>query len=423
MTWNIKVKIIMNILDLFSGCGGLTEGFRSDFFEIMCHIEMDENACNSLKTREAYYFLNENDQIGIYESYLNGEIDRNELYSYIPNALLDKIINSTISYETINPLIDEINKLKGNSRIDGIIGGPPCQAYSTIGRARNENKKERDNRIYLYKYYSYFLEYYSPKFFIFENVKGLLSYKDQFDEKLLPKIIEEFESLNYDVHFKIINSADYGVPQKRERLFIFGIKQDEGINAELFFDNLSLKRGEVITLRELFNDLPVLHSGETVNEYNNSQPNDFVQRYIRNENDILTQNISRINNDRDKQIYHHVSLAKSNGINLKYNELPKNLKSHKNDTHFIDRFKSLDFNDVSHTLVAHISKDGHYYIHPDINQNRSITVREAARIQTFPDNFYFESSRTAAFRQIGNAVPVVLSKKIASAIEEIFAAN
>ncbi|MHC5228002.1 DNA cytosine methyltransferase [Enterococcus sp. LJL99] len=411
----------MNIIDLFSGCGGLTEGFRTKQFNMVCHIEMDKDACNSLRTREAYQYMKEKKDLSMYNSYLLGEIKRDELYQSIPVNLMNKIINCEISYSTINNLIEQIIDLSDGETIDGIIGGPPCQAYSTIGRARNEKKKTEDERIYLYKYYSQFLEQFNPKFFIFENVKGLLSYKDQYNEKLLPKIIQEFESTGYDISYKIINSAEYEVPQKRERLFIFGIRKDLKISSDSLFQKLETEKGIGIEIKDLFNDLPEMKHGEEKNYYSkNRAPSKFVRENLKNTDTALTYNVSRFNNERDREIYRLVAIAKKNGTNLKYNELPKHLKSHKNETNFLDRYKSLSDNDVSHTMVAHISKDGHYYIHPDIEQNRSITVREAARIQTFPDDFYFESSRTAAYRQIGNAVPVVLSKKIAKSICKIF---
>ncbi|MET2045151.1 DNA (cytosine-5-)-methyltransferase [Enterococcus faecalis] len=411
----------MNIIDLFSGCGGLTEGFRIKQFNMVCHIEMDKDACNSLRTREAYQYMKEKKDLSMYNSYLLGKIQRDELYKSIPINLMNKIINCEISCSTINNLIKKIIDLSDGETIDGIIGGPPCQAYSTIGRARNEKKKTEDERIYLYKYYSKFLEQFNPKFFIFENVKGLLSYKDQYNEKLLPKIIQEFESIGYDISYKIINSAEYEVPQKRERLFIFGIRKDLKISANIFFQELATEKGIGIKIKDLFNDLPEMKSGEEKNYYSKYKaPSKFVRENLKNNDTALTYNVSRFNNERDREIYRLVAIAKKNGKKLKYNELPKHLKSHKNETNFLDRYKSLSENDVSHTMVAHISKDGHYYIHPDIKQNRSITVREAARIQTFPDDFYFESSRTAAYRQIGNAVPVVLSKKIAKSICKIF---
>ena len=173
---------------------------------------------------------------------------------------------------------------------------------------------------------------------------------------------------------------------------------------------------EAPTLKELFEDLPKLQAGETSNKYCRKIFSNYISKYIRNEKDILLQHIARPHNKNDLKIYKLVVEAKKQGKNLKYNNIPKNLQTHSNKSSFLDRYKALDYNSICHTVVAHIAKDGHYYIHPDIDQNRSITVREAARIQGFPDNFVFEHSRSAAFKQIGNAVPPILSHKIAQAI-------
>ncbi|GIO21129.1 restriction endonuclease subunit M [Oceanobacillus oncorhynchi subsp. incaldanensis] len=409
----------MNIIDLFSGGGGLTEGFKQQGYNIMCHVEMDKDACDSLRTREAYYYLKGINQLNIYASYLNGNITKEEFYRNIPDNHLSKVLNYQISQNELPNIMEKINELVADSQIDGIIGGPPCQAYSTIGRPRNDRIKEKDERVYLYKYYSQFLEEYAPNFFIFENVKGLLSYKDISKEKLLPKIMEEFQSKGYNVEYKILNSLEYGIPQKRERLFIFGIKNELGIEAQYFFENLLTYKEPSISIKDLFYDLPIMNAGEVINEYSEREPVLFVKNNLRCLEDCLSQNISRPNNKRDKAIYKLVVEAKNSGRIIKYNELPNSLKTHKNEKHFLDRFKCLNENEQSHTLVAHISKDGHYYIHPDFKQNRSITVREAARIQTFPDDYHFENSRTSAFKQIGNAVPVYLSNKIAKTINNI----
>ncbi|EPI2206751.1 DNA cytosine methyltransferase [Listeria monocytogenes] len=409
----------MNIIDLFSGGGGLAEGFKQQGYNILCHVEMDKDACDTLKTREAYYHLKDKGELDTYKLYLNGEFTKEEFYCIIPEYFLSKVLNYQISQNELPNIMKNMGKIIDGSKIDGIIGGPPCQAYSTIGRSRNEKIKEKDERVYLYKYYSLFLEEYDPTFFIFENVKGLLSYKDIHNEKLLPKILKEFQSKGYNVYYKLINSVDYGIPQKRERLFIFGMKNDSNIDAQTFFEKLLVYQERSINLEELFYDLPSMEAGQEINKYSQNIPVQFVTDNLRRHEGMLSQNISRPHNERDKIIYKLVVEAKNYGENLKYNELPSNLKTHKNEKHFLDRFKSLRENDQSHTLVAHISKDGHYYIHPDLKQNRSITVREAARIQTFPDDYYFENSRTAAFKQIGNAVPVYLSNKIAKVIKDI----
>lgn len=410
----------MNIIDLFSGAGGLTEGFIKNSFNVIAHVEKDSNACRTLETRMAYQVLKEKNMTSIYIDYINKKIDRE---SFINSAVdlgmnSEEIICAEINKETIPNVFEKINSFKKNSEIFGIIGGPPCQAYSTIGRSRNSSKKDKDERIYLYKLYIEFLVEYNPEFFLFENVKGLLSFKDQFNENLLEKIVSDFRKIGYNVVFETINASEYGVPQSRERLFIYGSKSK--VN---FFERLSLKKENPITLDRLFSDLPSLRAGEVNNEYLITLANtkELTKLEIKNKEwNTLTYHEARPHNENDLLIYKIVSEAKQRNINLKYNELPSELKTHKNDTSFLDRYKSLIRDSVSHTIVAHISKDGHYYIHFDTEQNRSITVREAARIQTFPDDYFFESSRTSAFRQIGNAVPPLLSKKIAETIKELY---
>lgn len=407
----------INIIDLFSGGGGLTEGFRSPRTNIIAHVEMDKNACKTLQLRDSYYYFKKNKSLQIYNDYLLNKISFTDLSKNVPSSILSKTINAEISDKTIPFIFKSIDKKMGHKEIQGIIGGPPCQAYSTIGRAQNEKKKNDDIRIYLYKYYIKFLKKYDPDFFILENVKGLQSFKDLDGQKLLPKILKEFETVNstspYIVDHKIIDASEYGIPQKRQRLFIFGHKKNFNFN---FFENFHKFESKPPTVNMLFKDLPIMPAGETNNHYSDIAPTKFVKKYIRNTSTPLSQNISRPNNKIDLEIYHIVALAKLNGKNIKYSDLPPRLKTHKKTQIFLDRFKAINGDSQSHTVVAHISKDGHYYIHPDVKQNRSITVREAARIQTFPDNYFFENSRTAAFQQIGNAVPPLLAKKICSNI-------
>ncbi|WP_207941543.1 DNA (cytosine-5)-methyltransferase 1 [Enterococcus sp. DIV2402] len=409
----------MKILDLFSGAGGLTEGFRSDNFEIICHVEMDKDACLSLKTREAFYYLKESNNLSIYTDYLNKLISRDELYETVPNEIIDKVQNFEINQNNLLDIFSIIDTKLDNNHLAGIIGGPPCQAYSTIGRARNKKIKETDSRIYLYEYYIEFLKKYSPDFFVFENVKGLLSFKDQKGELLFPKIISAFSSVGYELEYKILNSEKFGVSQKRERLFLVGTKNTINLNSS-FFEVIDTMEETPPIIFELLKDLPNLKSGSSCDTYSTNSLNDYVRKYIRKyEYMPLTYQIARPHNKNDLEIYKIVAKAKKEGKNVHYYDLPKRLQTHKNTKAFVDRFKAIDGTSYSHTVVAHIAKDGHYYIHPDVKQNRSITVREAARIQSFPDDYYFESSRTAAFKQIGNAVPPILSRKIAETLIEI----
>lgn len=411
----------MKIIDLFSGGGGLSEGFRQiEGFDFICHVEKDKSACLTLQLRNIFYYLKSNDSLDKYYDFLNGKISREELFLQTPEKIISDVLNLEINDENVHKVYEYIDENLSDERLDGIIGGPPCQAYSTIGRANNKHKKNTDNRIYLYEYYVEFLEKYNPKFFIFENVKGLLSFKDYLNRPLLPIIMEAFESAGYEVQYKLVNAEDFGVSQKRERLFLVGFNKEEKIKID-FFEILEGYKSVAPNISELFLDLPSLHAGEGCNEYKEVESSPVVREYYRRENfNILTQHVARPNNKNDLEIYRIVADSKRRGINLMYNELPKELITHSNTNSFLDRYKALNYDTVSHTVVAHIAKDGHYYIHPDINQNRSLSIREAARIQGFPDDYFFETSRTAAFLQIGNAVPPILAKKLAQSIFKIF---
>ena len=405
---------MINIIDLFSGAGGLTEGFRSQQYKILGHVEKEKAACETLKLREVYYYLKKKNKLGLYNDFLNSKTSIEDLLKHVPQEKLNKILNFEISQENIHSIFSFFDDLGEN--VDGIIGGPPCQAYSTIGRARNASKKSSDERIYLYKFYIHFLNKYQPKFFIFENVKGLLSFRDADDEFLLPRMKKEFEEAGYSLGYEILNTKNYGVPQSRERLIIFGVMNEKKELIQEFFKNLKKYEENEVDVKTAFQGLPSLKAGEVNNSYTNLS-NDYVeQNFLQDSKTPLTQNIARPNNSNDLAIYKIVAEAKKNGKNIKYSELDSKLKTHKHTDKFLDRFKALSWNSPSHTVVAHISKDGHHYIHPDTKQNRSITVREAARLQGFPDNYYFLDSRTSAFTQIGNAVPPIFSKKMADAI-------
>lgn len=405
---------MINIIDLFSGAGGLTEGFRNQRYKILGHVEKEKAACETLKLREVYYYLKENNKLGLYNDFLNSKTSIEDLLKHVPREKLNKILNFEISQENIHSIFSFFDDLGEN--VDGIIGGPPCQAYSTIGRARNASKKSSDERIYLYKFYIHFLNKYQPQFFIFENVKGLLSFRDADDEFLLPRMKKEFEEAGYSLGYEVLNTKNYGVPQSRERLIIFGVTNEKKELIQEFFKNLKKYEENEVDVKTAFQGLPSLKAGEVNNSYTNLS-NDYVeQNFLQDSKTPLTQNIARPNNSNDLAIYKIVAEAKKNGKNIKYSELDSKLKTHKHMDKFLDRFKALSWNSPSHTVVAHISKDGHHYIHPDTKQNRSITVREAARLQGFPDNYYFLDSRTSAFTQIGNAVPPIFSKKMADAI-------
>lgn len=395
------------IIDLFAGAGGLSEGFRRNNFDIVAHVEMDKDASYTLKTREAYYYCKNNKKLGLYKKYINGEISREKFYEHIPNEILEKVINEEISERTIPSIFEKIDTMLNGEDVLGIIGGPPCQAYSVAGRSRMKEKINNDPRNYLYLHYLQFIQKYRPCFFVFENVQGILSAKNG---EIMKDIKKRMNDLNYDIDFKILDSHDFGVVQHRKRIIIIGYRRELHLQYPHFE-----KINNNYTIKELFEDLPALHDGEENNNYTRKTNKCLKELKIRDRSwNILTYNQTRVLNQNDKEIY-KLCIEKKG---LKYDELPNNLIKHNNKESFLDRFKVVEYDKPSHTMVAHISKDGHHYIHPDIKQCRSITVREAARIQSFPDDYFFESSRTSAFKQIGNAVPVYMAEKIAQKIEE-----
>lgn len=406
-------KKTYTIIDLFAGAGGLSEGFSQAGFVPIAHVEMDNDACNTLRTRCCYHYLRSKGQLELYYEYIKGEISRQTLYTSVPTNIIDAVINVEISNDTIDCTFEKIRKLTKGRSVDLIIGGPPCQAYSLLGRHRKE--MEDDPRTLLYLQYGKFLEEFKPKGFVFENVPGLLSAKKGEHFKNLQVY---FKELGYNVHFQMLNAADYGVLQNRKRIILVGWtnEQDHG------FPNISKCRSEAI-VNNILSDLPILKAGEVKNVAPYiGQINTYLEESgIRsNEDMFVTQNISRPVNENDASIYNYAIRTWSNKrVRVKYTDLPKKMRTQKNEDSFLDRFKVVDGNGLSHTIVAHIAKDGHYYIHPCLELCRSISVREAARMQSFPDNFYFEGSRSAMFKQIGNAVPVLMAKKIAESIKDL----
>lgn len=406
----------MNYIDLFAGASGMSEGFKRSGLNPVAHIELNEDACNTIKTRASYYYLKSVNKIETYYDYISNKLgSRETLYKEVPQSLIDSVINIEIRNGTINFIFNQIHSFLNAQRqgnIDLIIGGPPCQPYSLLGRHQNDIEKDRRN--FLYVQYGKFLEEFKPKAFVFENVLGLLSANNG---KHFENIKRYFRKRGYEIYDKVLNSADFGVVQSRKRVIIVGWKQENDFG---FPDIPTYPRQWIVN--DIFSDLLPLEPGEVrLKAQYQMAANEYLRRYeIRNGIDFVTHNITRPHNDNDLEIYKFaINKWNNERVRVKYTDLPQKLITHKNTKAFLDRFKVVDGEGISHTVVAHIAKDGHHYIHPDIKQCRSLSVREAARVQSFPDDFYFEGSRTAAFTQIGNAVPPLMSYAIAQKIKEL----
>lgn len=408
MNYNLKSTII----DLFAGTSALSEGFINHGFIPVAHVEMDKNACDTIRTRVAYHYLKSHDKLELYRKYLSKEISRDEFYSHIPEYHLNSVINKEISDSTVPGIFKTIENSelykKNGGKIDFIVGGPPCQAYSMV--VRHKAGIDEDDRCYLYKQYGKFLEKFHPKGFVFENVVGIMSAAKGKHYSDIKRLFEE--ELHYKLYPIVLKASDYGVLQNRKRLIIFGWRQD------IPFDGLAPE--PIIhkyTTKEIFSDLSDIGPDESSSTYK-SPPTDYLKQFrLRTNDDVLTWHTTRYLNNIDRQKYLYAVREKlEHNRQISYLEFDSKLQTMKRGNAFTDRFKVVDPNGMSQTVVAHLAKDGHYYIYPSTRFVRSISVREAARLQSFPDNFYFEGSRGAAFKQIGNAVPPLLSEAIAKKV-------
>jgi DNA (cytosine-5)-methyltransferase 1 len=410
-----------NVLDLFSGAGGLTEGFcQTGQFDIISHVEMNPFAAQTLETRMLYYSLKEHGLEDIYDEYMRNYSVKDARQTFI-NKCSDAgipetgVINKAIQDDTRVEIVRAIRSRAGKRKIDVIIGGPPCQAYSTLGRWKlDRDPALTDPRLYLYRQYMHCLEKFKPRMFVFENVPGL---KSACEGRFIQNIEKSMNAAGYNVKIQTLDAADFGVIQHRKRIIIIGWKKREKIDLPDFET-----REPAGTVHDLImEDLPIIDAGfgPEVQEYR-APPNSYLKNYgIRDESqDVLLHHVARPHCERDLKIYSLAIQAMQEGRRIRYPDLPEELRTHRNVSSFVDRFKVVNEKGLSHSMVAHISKDGHYYIHPNPEHPRSLTVREAARVQSFPDNYIFEGSRGAKFTQIGNAVPPLMAKGIAEKLLE-----
>ena len=416
----------MVVLDLFSGAGGLSEGFFRTGATFVGHVEMDKYASETLRTRTAYWKLKNDNKIEIYHDYLLKKIDRATLWEKAGVANSNDVINKAIGDDTFDEIVDTVKKTmksKKIKKVDLIIGGPPCQAYSIVGRARMKEAVACDPRNFLYRYYVQFLEKFTPKMFIFENVPGITSAGNG---KHFQDIKDAIANAGYHMELKELIASDYGVLQARKRIIIVGWKKSKKQTKYEYPEFETIKHNYEVY--DLLNDLPKIKPAQMIEgkgKYRTKTHPYLIDSNIREDSfDILTQHETRMHNENDLEIYKEAITAWNKyKKRLCYKELAErrpDLTTHKNKTSFTNRFNVIKGDTkASHTILAHMAMDGHYYIHPDLKQLRSLSVREAARLQSFPDDFYFEGPRTSQFRQIGNAVPPKMAEQIAKKIKEL----
>lgn len=497
----------VQIIDLFSGPGGLGEGFSSCMqadgsraYKISVSIEKDSAAHKTLRLRA---FLRQFSEFPPeYYSWISGKHDCpdwKKLYPREWNAAENEAVCAELGKaETaalLSERISETNRTAGDRTL--LIGGPPCQAYSLAGRSRNagieDYRPKDDERNFLYREYCRVLNELSPAVFVMENVKGMLSSSVEglaiFEQVMsdLRHAGPGYRLMSLSANIQpgdhpepkdfVVRTEDHGVPQARHRVIIVGIRSDIDAGS---VPRLR-RRNTKAQVKDMLTGLPRLRSGlsrrddehawydavvdaiEAVGQITREYPGEnfrgFRDALDRVEERLLaTSQMGRTNHARkplsrklqpelaaflddpnligvsghetrghmpsDLARYLYAAcFAKAEGLSPRAHQFPDILApNHKNwkTGKFNDRFRVQVGNAPASTVTSHISKDGHYFIHPDPTQCRSLTVREAARLQTFPDNYHFMGNRTEQFVQVGNAVPPFLARQIAEALLPIF---
>ena len=396
----------LNTIELFAGAGGLLDGFKkTQKYNLVAAVEWLKPQVRTLRNRlkSKYNMGSLADEI-----VLNFDIQRSdELFhgwddvEYEPSSGLDQLV--------------------GKKKIDIICGGPPCQAYSIAGRVRDKDGMKNDYRNFLFEAYIRVVKQYNPKIIVFENVEGILSAIPT-GEKITDLIRSAFSQIGYEIiddlrTYALLDLSDFGVPQVRRRVIIVGIRKDKPIDYQKIlvrFYNEILEKYKVskkLTVKDAIGDLPAIYPLKIPTKriaYDNS-------------NNINGHN-SRYHSLRDQEIFNLLALDIEQNTN-KFDSSDKLIQLYQEKTGKktnVHKYHVLRWDKPSNTIPAHLKKDGLRHIHPDPLQKRSITVREAARLQTFDDDYEFNESQVANYEMIGNAVPPLFAEKLALGIFELY---
>ncbi|MDT2662542.1 DNA cytosine methyltransferase [Enterococcus hulanensis] len=384
---------MIKVVDLFSGAGGLTFGFQKkvyrnrfvndDRFNVVFANEYDHEAAEAFRINFPNIPMLEEDISNIDEEYLAN------MYLELKN-------------------------------VDLVIGGPPCQSFSTVGR------RQYDNRAKMYKEYRRILSIIRPKVFIFENVLGLLTMKNDKQTPVIEDVEKSFEdfsdfedNLSYTIHKKVLNAHDFGVPQSRERVFLVGVRKDLTIKKNWEFP--SPVNSKKITVKDAISDLPFLVNGSGINKYQ-KKPETKYQYLMRGNQKILNNHVSGYNGERMQKIIEAVIEGEGRPyINKLVDEgkLPQELYL---TSGYRNTYGRLWWDKPSTTITNNLSTPSSLRcIHP--KQNRALTSREGARLQSFPDDFVFVGPKNKINSQVGNAVPPLLSIHLANSIYDFVKQN
>ena len=396
-------------IDLFAGCGGLEDGFmQTGDYECISSVEWLKPQVDTLRHR----LKNKYNILDADESVLHFDIQRE-----------DELFNGWSNDENFGSSLGLDHYVKKSNGVDLIIGGPPCQAYSIAGRVRDENGMRNDYRNYLFEHYLSVVKRYKPKVFVFENVPGILSARPN-DKKIIEIIEEDFKKSGYIISNKIqkygvVDASKYGVPQRRKRVILLGVRKDLDSLDSIYdkiddFYNVILPKYQQkeVTVGEAIDDLPKISPIWDEKKRTNKKAYTYQEG--------INWHIPRYHNLRDMDIYKMLAEDIETG-EKKYTNAAAITKIYEQKVGSkspIHRYHVLRKDEPSTTIIAHLYKDGNRFIHYDSSQARSITPREAARLQSFDDDFNFIGSQGSVYQMIGNAVPPKLALAIGKAVKE-----
>jgi DNA (cytosine-5)-methyltransferase 1 len=411
-----EMKKQYTFIDLFAGCGGLSEGFlETGHYKALAHVEWELPMVETLRNR-------------LVQKWGHTQEDAQKRVILFDVQKADELIHgdwsdeSKAKYSGNNHTILEekgLDGVIGGENVDLVIGGPPCQAYSIAGRAQDPNSMKDDYRNYLFESFVKIVSYYKPKLFVFENVPGLLSACPG-DKPVRIRIYEAFKSIGYDIRKpenlkkSIYCAEDFGVPQKRNRIIIIGTRQNSEINFDDFYQGITNRKckGGHKTVKDAIGNLPPLLPLQQV--IKEGRCNVSHQQLSGEHIDL---HIARYNGKRDQRLFKEwISKGMNNFSQQDKMDFYTKITGH-TSKHI--KYRNLEWDKPSPTVVAHLYKDGYMFIHPDIEQLRTITIREAALLQSFPLDFKFTASNASCYKMIGNAVPVLFAKGIANGIYDV----
>lgn len=403
-------------IDLFAGCGGLSEGFlKTGRYSGLAHVEWEKPMIDTLRYR-------------LSTKWKESEASAKKKVIYFDIQKTKELINGNWQNDSIQKYGSYNDKtiikkglkgIVGKKHVNLIIGGPPCQAYSIHGRATDKDSMNDDYRNFLFESFCEVVNSFNPDVFVFENVAGLLSAKPG-GIPVRNRIYDAFTQIGYeilapyDMPKALYNAALFEVPQHRPRVIILGVKRGGKINLLDLYESIELESKPQIklTVRDAIGNLPALYPlKEPIKEGRYSRSHEL------NPDKSISLHEARNHGKREQEIYKEWVENKMNYISHKAMiEYYFQKTGHKT---LYQKYKSLEWDKPSHTVVAHLSKDGYMFIHPDPQQQRSITIREAACLMTFPMDYQFLGSNPYNFKMIGNAVPVNFANAIAKGIFKV----